>query len=67
LPVLEPLENLTCSDDTCNSDKDYQQQEGDIIDCYLTFEESCSSELHSLMQGDLNEFSCDWNLSKKTI
>jgi hypothetical protein len=57
--VLKPQENLTCSDDSSKSDKDYQQQEGDNVDCYLTFEASCSS---SLMQ-DVNEFSCDWNLA----
>ena len=66
LPVSELLENLTFSDDNSDSDKDHRQQEGDNVDCNLTFEASCSSsEPHLLTQGDLNDLVYVWNLSKK--
>jgi len=61
-----PLENLTFSSDSSDSDEDHRQQEGDTVDCYLTFEASCSSSgPHLLMQGDHDEFFRDWNLSLK--
>jgi hypothetical protein len=64
LPLPNPLENLTFSDDNSDSDEDHRQQEGDNVDCYLTFEAVCSSsEPHLLMQGDHKEFFRDWNLS----
>ena len=63
LPLLNPLENLTFSNDSSDFD-DHRQQEGNNVDCCLTFEASCSSsEPHLLMQGDGNEFFRDWNLS----
>jgi hypothetical protein len=60
LPLPKRLENLAFSNDSSDSDEDYRQQEGGNVDCYLTFEASCSlSEPHLLMQGDHNEFFCD--------
>ena len=64
LPLPNHLENLAFSNDSSDSDEDHRQQEGGNVDCYLTFEASCSlSEPNLLMQGDHNEFFRDWNLS----
>jgi hypothetical protein len=66
LLVPKPLENLTFSDDNSDSDEDHRQQDGDKVDCDLTFEASCCSSVpHLLAQGDLNDLVCDLNLSKK--
>jgi hypothetical protein len=63
LPVREPLEYLTFSDDNSASDEDHRQQEQGNADCDL--EASCSStERHLLTQGLLNNLVCDLNLSK---
>ena len=43
LPVPKPPENLTFSNDNSGSDEEHRQQEGDNVDCDLTFEASCSS------------------------
>jgi len=43
LPVPTLPENLTCSDDKCDSEEDHEQQEEDSVDCDPTFEASCSS------------------------
>jgi hypothetical protein len=53
--------------DNSDSDEDHRQQDGDKVDCDLTFEASCSkSEPHLLTQGELNDLAYDLNLSKKT-
>lgn len=66
LPVLKPLEILTCSDEKSDCHEDYIQQEEANVDCIPAFEESCSSpEPHLLIQGDLNDLVCDLNLSDK--
>jgi hypothetical protein len=65
LPVAEPLEHLSFSDDNSASDEDNRQQEWGKADCDLIFEASCSSsERHLLTQGFLNNHVCDLNLSK---
>ena len=65
LPVAEPLEYPTFSDDNSSSDEDHKQQERGNADCDLVFEASCSSsEPHLLTQGVLNNLVCDLNLSK---
>jgi len=65
LPVAEPLEYLTFSDDNSASDEDHRQQERGNADCDLISEASCSSsEPHLLTQGFLNTLVCDLNLSK---
>jgi len=38
LHLPKPLENLISSDDNSDSDKGHRQQEGDNVDCNLTFE-----------------------------
>jgi hypothetical protein len=43
LPVAEPLEYLTFSDDSSDSDEDHRQQERGNVDCDLIFVASCSS------------------------
>jgi hypothetical protein len=43
LPVPKPPENLTFGDDRSDSDEDNGQQEGDNVDCNLTFEAIYSS------------------------
>ena len=66
LPVTKPPENLTLRDDNSDCDEYHRQQEGDNVDCDLTFETSCSSsEPHLLMQRDLNKLICDLNFTKK--
>jgi hypothetical protein len=65
VPAAHPLENLTSSDYNSDFDEDHRQQEGDNVDCDLTFEARCSlSECH-LIQGNLNNPVCDLILSKK--
>jgi hypothetical protein len=67
-PVAKSPINLTFSNDNSNSDEDHEQQEGDNIDCYPTFEARCSScEPHLLSQGDLNDLVRDLNLSEKQV
>jgi hypothetical protein len=49
LPVPKPPEKRTFSDDSSDSDEVHGQQEGDNVDCDLTFEaSSSSSEPHLL-------------------
>jgi hypothetical protein len=44
------------NDDNSDSHEGHGQQEGDNLDCDLTFEASCSSSEQQLLQhGDLNE------------
>jgi hypothetical protein len=65
LPVPKPQENLIFNDDISDSDWDHEQQEGDNVDCNLTFEASCSSsEPYLLTQWDLNDLVCDLNYLK---
>jgi len=65
LPVAQPLEYLTFSDDNSASDENHRQQEQGNADCDLIFEASCySSEPRLLKQGVLNNLVCDLNLSK---
>jgi hypothetical protein len=65
LPVPNPLENMTFSDDNSDANEDQRQQEGNNVDCELIFEPSCSSsEPHLLIQGNLNDIHV-LNLSKK--
>ena len=65
LPVPKPPEILIFNGDNSVSDKYHEQQEGDSVDCNLTFEASfSSSEPHLLRQRNLNDV-CDLNLSKK--
>jgi hypothetical protein len=53
------------SDDNSDSYEGHGQQEGDNIDCDLTFDASCSSsEQHLLKHGDLNDLVRDVILSK---
>jgi len=53
------------SDENSDSHEDHGQQEGDIVDCDVTFEARCSpSELHLLKHGDLNDLLRDMSLSK---
>jgi hypothetical protein len=57
--------NLTSGDDRSDSAEDHGQQEGDNVDCDLTFEASCSSSNPILLtQVDLNDFVLGLNLSK---
>jgi len=48
LPLPKPPENLTFSDDNCDSE-DHEQQEEDSVDCDPTFEASCSSSQLNLL------------------
>jgi hypothetical protein len=49
-----------------SSDEGHRQQEGDTVDCDLTFEASLSSSQPQLLtHGDLNDPVRDFNLSKK--
>jgi hypothetical protein len=64
LPVAEPLEYQTFSDDNSDSDENHRQQEQGNVDCDLTFVPRCSSpEPHLLTQGDLNNLVCYLDLS----
>jgi hypothetical protein len=66
LPVPKPLENLTFRDDNSDSDEYHRRQEGDNVDCDLTFEASCFSvEPHLLMQRDRNDLVRDLNFTKQ--
>jgi len=46
-------------------DEDHGQQEGDNVDCDLTFEARCSLSEPHLTQGNLKNLVCDLILSKK--
>ena len=65
LPAAQPWENLTLSDYNSDFDDDHGQQEGDNVDCDLTFEARCSLSEPHLTQGNLNNPVCDLILSKK--
>jgi hypothetical protein len=65
LPAAQPLENLTSSDYTSDIDEDHRQQEGDNVDCDLTFEARCSLSEPHLKQRNLNNPVCDLIWSKK--
>jgi len=65
LPAAQPLENLTSSDYNFDFDEDHGRQEGDNVDCDLTFEARCSLSEPHLIQGNLNNLVCDLILSKK--
>jgi hypothetical protein len=53
------------SDDNSDSREGHGQQEGDNIDCDLTFEASCcSSEHHLIKHGGLNDLVRDTSFSK---
>jgi hypothetical protein len=66
LPVPKAPENLTFSNDNSDSDEVHGQQEGDNVDCDLTFEASCySPQPHLLTRGNLNDLVRDLHLSKK--
>jgi len=53
------------SDDNCDSHEGHGQQEGDNIDCDLTFEARYSSSKHHILNfGDLKDFVLDMILSK---
>jgi hypothetical protein len=66
LPVPKPPENPIFSDDNCDSDEDHRQLEGNNVECDPTFAASCSSsEPRLLTQGNIDNFVCDFNLSKK--
>jgi hypothetical protein len=63
LPVPKPPENLTFSDDNCDSDEVHGHQKGDNADRDPTLEASCSS--FEPKHGDLKDLFRDLNLSKK--
>jgi hypothetical protein len=68
LPVPKPPENLSFTDDNSNSDEDHRQWEGDSDDYDPTFEASSSSyEPHLLIQGNVDNFIRDLNLSKNKL
>jgi len=65
LLVPKPPESLTFSDGNSDSDEDHRQQDGDNVDCNLTFAASFASSEPHLLTRDLNDLVCDLNLSKK--
>jgi hypothetical protein len=63
LPVAEPLEYQTFSDDNSDSDENHIQQEQGNVDCDMIFVARCSSsEPHLLTQGDLKNLVSYLNL-----
>jgi hypothetical protein len=66
LPITKPSENLTFSDKTSDFDEDLRQQEENNVDVIRHLKQVIFKlpELHLLKPGDLNNFVCDFNLSK---
>jgi len=67
LPVPQPLENTTFSDDNSDSHEDHGQEDGDNVDCDPTFETSWSSSEPSLLKQEHLNLGRDLNLSKNKL